>query len=280
MADSLRAEDRYPAATEGHIELIEWVCEEVRERADWKRTRAYPKEQYPRTLINAVRGVWWGEASRRAELLPNCLGTFRKGLLQILSDELTVETLTRIETLLTPMVTELRTAWEQDKVEQWRLEHGVESVVDEPISAVTTDAGTATRRKRKVDVVIADAEAHLLRNPWPGVNAFARLLKCSPATFSKACRKSPMLAKAKAEHEVQTKSVNAGQIQLMEDIGSDGPDPAEHDIDDLTTWLVSECQTEAERARVLAMSRQEIAETAGIAYTDPESRRSRKTLND
>ena len=89
-----------------------------------------------------------------------------------------------------------------------------------------------------------------------------------------------MLAKAKAEHEVQTKSVNAGQIQLMEDIGSDSPDPAEHDIDDLTAWLVSECQTEAERTRVLAMSRQEIAETAGIAYTDPESRRSRKTLND
>lgn len=44
-------------------------------------------------------------------------------------------------------------------------------------------------------------QAHLKRNPWPGVNAFARLLKCSSSTVSKAIDNTPRLKSIRAEAE-------------------------------------------------------------------------------
>jgi hypothetical protein len=115
MSKKRGGEDRYPATTEGAIELIEWVCDEVRERADWKRNRTYPKEVYPNLLERTVESVWWTEARHRTTAFPDELADDRDRLIHVLDNDLTVENVSAIATLLTPLVAQVRESWEELK---------------------------------------------------------------------------------------------------------------------------------------------------------------------
>ncbi|MGZ0172943.1 MAG: hypothetical protein ACKVHE_25695 [Planctomycetales bacterium] len=114
------------------------------------------------------------------------------------------------------------------------------------------------------------AEKHLERNPWPGLNAFALILKCAPSTLSKATKRSVKLAKAKSEHESQSKSVtarsNTAHYEGQLDPGLSSVD----DHDDLIHRLINDCREPSERARILEMSTNEQLEMAAIAYGDPD----------
>ncbi len=133
------------------------------------------------------------------------------------------------------------------------------------------------KKRRKVEDVIRDAERHLTRNPWPGLNVLARHLKCGAATLSKACDRSAMLAKYKSDYESRSKSVSSRTAGVIVDGSVGASEPV--DLDDLTRRLIEECETDEERSRINAMSRHEIAELAGVAYTEPETGKSRKSLN-
>lgn len=132
---------------------------------------------------------------------------------------------------------------------------------------------------RTVEQVIADAEKHLERNPWPGHNAFAKLLNCSSATLTKACKRSPMLLKAKTEHETRSKSVSAKSGRGMEQVEVASSEPGDEDLNELLSGILANCTTDEERERVRRMPRHEAAMIAGIAFTDADTGKSRRTLN-
>jgi hypothetical protein len=158
-------------------------------------------------------------------------------------------------------------------------EHDTQPVTEAAESSASPENNNdiSKTKGRKVEDVIKDAESHLTRSPWPGLKPLARLLKCSPSTLSKACQRSPMLAKLKSDHQSRSKSVSSRTVGVIVDGSVEASDPV--DLDDLTLMLIRECRTDEERSRIHAMSRHELAAMAGIAFTDPETGKSRKSLN-
>ena len=132
-----------------------------------------------------------------------------------------------------------------------------EGAVDEPDGA--TGKGMTWREAKKV------AEAHCARNPFPGVNALASIVRqttgrtCSKATIRKAIDRSAKLRAKLADHEAQRKSVSAGAMSEGDAASakqSREPDPidaASASTDDLFHLLLEQA-TAAERARLNAMS--------------------------
>ena len=158
-------------------------------------------------------------------------------------------------------------------------EHDTQPVTEAAESSGSPDkkGGNSPKKGRKVKDVIKDAESHLMRNPWPGLKPLARLLSCSPSTLTKACRSSAMLAKHKSDYESRSKSVSSRTVGVNVDRSVEASEPV--DLDDLTARLIEECRTDEERGRIHAMSRHEIAKLAGVAYTDADTGKSRKSLN-
>ena len=56
------------------------------------------------------------------------------------------------------------------------------------------------------------AEKHLIRNPWPGLNALADYVGCSPATMTKARDKSPFLREKEGEYWATRKPRRPSQL--------------------------------------------------------------------
>lgn len=142
---------------------------------------------------------------------------------------------------------------------------------------------TVSRKGMSLAVVIRNAEQHLERNPWPGVNAFATIVGCAPSTISKAVKRSAVMAKAKSDSENQTKSVIAGQwsdavgatvatVDEMPDLDGDVGD------DDLLSRLKADCRTDEDRAKLAAISPAKLQELAAIYLTDPDTGKPRRRV--
>lgn len=146
MAKKLRGEDRYPATVDGSIELIEFVCREVNDAADARRSGSYPRDKYPRGWKNRLNGIWWDAARQRSISLPDELAVQRKPLLSVFECELTVENVEVFATLLTRLVGQLHKAWEDIKLEQYLAQDSCnpELRTDEEITAVASDSAART----------------------------------------------------------------------------------------------------------------------------------------
>ncbi len=147
----------------------------------------------------------------------------------------------------------------------------------------TDKTPTVSRKGMPLTVVIRNAEQHLERNPWPGVNAFAKIVGCAPSTMSKAVRRSAVMAKAKSDSENQTKFVIAGQwsdavgatvatVDEMPDLDGDVGN------DDLLTPLKAECRTNEDKEKLAAMPPAKLQELAAIYLTDPDTRKPRRKV--
>jgi hypothetical protein len=142
-----------------------------------------------------------------------------------------------------------------------------------------TGAEARKKNRRTVEQVIADAEKHLERNPWPGLKPFARLLECSPSTLTNACKKSPMLLLAKTEHETRSKSVSAKSGRGMELVDDASSEPCDEDLDELLDRALKLCTSDEDRETLRNIPKHQAAMIMGVAFTDPETGKSRKTLN-
>ena len=148
------------------------------------------------------------------------------------------------------------------------LLHFVSNLADS-FSRSLPGGNSSTDKKKKWQRILVDAEKHLERNPWPGLKSLARLLKCSPATLTKAVHRSPKLAKAKSEYESRTESVTPRSNTASREGQLDPGYSQIDDRDELLHRLIEDCKTDEERARIHALSQVEQLRMATLAYGDP-----------
>lgn len=121
------------------------------------------------------------------------------------------------------------------------------------------------------------AENHCARNRFPGVNALARLVGCSPATMSKAIGRSAKLRARRAEHDAQRTSVSAGamtgEAASAKQTREPNPiDAASASTDDLFRRLLEEAQP-SERAKLNALTPAQRRELVATIEHDPDKPR-------
>lgn len=120
------------------------------------------------------------------------------------------------------------------------------------------------------------AEDHCARNPFPGVNALAKIVGCSPSTMSKAIDRS---AKLRAKHDAQRKSVSAGAMtegaaaSAKQSREPDPIDAASASTDDLFRRLLEQAKP-SERAILNAMTPAQRRELIATIEHDPDKRQS------
>lgn len=119
------------------------------------------------------------------------------------------------------------------------------------------------------------AESHIDRNPFPGVNALARIVGCSQSTMSRAIKQSPKLLAAKLRCESENRSVSdmAMPQGTMESTAQtrerDPADAASQSTDAIFARLLQQAKPE-ERARLNAMTPAEQQKLIANLY-DPDA---------
>ena len=127
---------------------------------------------------------------------------------------------------------------------------------------------------------VRDAALKYLRTegkPWPGANALARSLGCSPSTLRTACKRDAELARIKAEYEAKIleRSVSARQMSDavrdsitaaddVEELGSD-------ESDDLIASLKAECVTPEAEKWFASLPEADRLAAAILKRSDPET---------
>ncbi|MGA2497275.1 MAG: hypothetical protein ABSH20_06015, partial [Tepidisphaeraceae bacterium] len=143
-------------------------------------------------------------------------------------------------------------------------------------AAVSTNKKPMTRQEAQ-----QLAEAHCARNPFPGVNALAKIVRdttgrtCSSSTMSEAIDQSAKLRALLVEHKAQrkigaevamTEAVTATAEQTRE---PDPMDAASAPTDVIFHRLVEQAKP-SERAKLHAMTREQRRELVAKIEHDPE----------
>ncbi len=103
--------DRFTDSTEGHVEFLEFVRDEVRYAAEAKRHQ-FQERYTDETLSKMIDGIRWSESLRRAEEISDLPSEEIDAVKRVLKRKLTVGTVEQIDELLTPVVKSLRDAFE------------------------------------------------------------------------------------------------------------------------------------------------------------------------
>lgn len=120
------------------------------------------------------------------------------------------------------------------------------------------------------------AENHCGRNPFPGVNALAKIVKCSPSTMSKAINHSKKLRAKLAEHEARRTSVSA--VALTEGAAASARQAREPDPGDAVSTAecfqrLMEQAKPSERVNLNAMTPAQRRELVATIEYDPDAGR-------
>lgn len=142
--------------------------------------------------------------------------------------------------------------------------------------AAATAAEVVIGKGKRWQVAMKEAEDHLVRNPFPGVKALARIILCSPSTMSKAIDRSIKLRAAFATYKSHQRSVSA--VALTRGVAASTaqtrePDPAEKAAEstDAVFQRLLEEATPAERAKLNAMSTDQRRELIATCQHDPDA---------
>ena len=102
-----------------------------------------------------------------------------------------------------------------------------------------------------VDTALRRAEQHVKRSGWPGRNALAQIVGCSPSTITKAKSKSHVLKQAERKHRAEKagapREVSFTDIHAANLAQSTEADPADSAESDELTKLVREQAAEIQR---------------------------------
>jgi hypothetical protein len=108
--------DRFPETRAGHLAFLEWVRDEVRYAAEAKRKQL--ERGYSNQTINLmVHGIKWAEAKVRLAALRDVPVLVRSNTSEVLSRELTADTVEQIEPLFTQAVNGVRSSIEHARTE-------------------------------------------------------------------------------------------------------------------------------------------------------------------
>jgi hypothetical protein len=83
-------------------------------------------------------------------------------------------------------------------------------LADQPGAGIPLQINNQNKVGRSWQAIKKLAEQHVRRNPFPGVKAFAKLLKCSPSTVTKAIDRSSLLRAKFDEYESARKGTARG----------------------------------------------------------------------
>ncbi len=116
------------------------------------------------------------------------------------------------------------------------------------------------------------AEAHLARNPWPGLKAMATLAGCSPSTMSKARDNSEVMRKAEAEFNESRQSPTPRQLadSQSERLTKDGDVSEVVGVDELFKRLIAAENDPVRRATLENMTPQQRRELVSTVESDPD----------
>ena len=116
------------------------------------------------------------------------------------------------------------------------------------------------------------AETHLERNPWPGLNALARLINCSPSTMSKARDNSLILRAKEAEYNATRKAATPGQLadSQRDRLAGDGDVGDSVAVDELFNRIIAAEQDPKKRAILENMTPEKRREFVALIERDPD----------
>ena len=116
------------------------------------------------------------------------------------------------------------------------------------------------------------AEAHLARNPWPGLNVMATLVGCSPSTMSKARDSSEDLRKAEDDYNQSRKPPKPSQLadSRSDRLTKDGDVSEVVAVDELFNRVIAVETDPKRRATLENMTPQQRRELVSVVESDPD----------
>jgi hypothetical protein len=147
--------------------------------------------------------------------------------------------------------------------------------VEQAVAVPTNGSAALTSKGMRWQEAMKAAENHCARNPFPGVNAMAKIVGCSSSTMSKAIDRSAKLRAKLAEQEAQRKSVFAGAMSdataasAKQTRERDPINAASTSTDDLFHRLVEQAKP-SERAKLNAMTPEQRRQLIATIEHDPD----------
>ncbi|MCX7408017.1 MAG: hypothetical protein NTZ32_08035 [Planctomycetales bacterium] len=116
------------------------------------------------------------------------------------------------------------------------------------------------------------AEKHLQRNPWPGLNALARLIGCSSATMSKARENSQILRAKEAEYSATRKVAMPSQLaeSQRDGLAGDGDVGESVSVDEMFNRIIAVENDPKKRATLENMTPEKRREYVALLESDPD----------